>query len=114
MPVLDLHSFAFWIVSCFALVAIHQMAVYLFLYGKLAFYKDTDAPSDTAKPPVSVIICAKNEADNLTEFLPKFLTQEYPEFEVIVVNDCSYDNTEDVLREYTKIFTNLRSINIKE
>ena len=114
MPVLDLHSIAFWIVACFALVAIHQMAVYLFLYGKLAFYKDTDAPSDTAKPPVSVIICAKNEADNLTEFLPKFLTQEYPEFEVIVVNDCSYDNTEDVLREYTKIFTNLRSINIKE
>ena len=35
--------------------------------------------------PVSVIICARNEDDNLTEFLPKILTQNYPNFEVIVV-----------------------------
>ena len=114
MPNLDIHSIGFWIVACFALVAIHQIAVYLFLYGKLAFYKSDKAPSNTEKHPVSVIICAKNEADNLTEFLPKFLTQEYPQFEVIVVNDCSSDNTEDVLREYVKIFPNLRSINIQE
>lgn len=114
MPVLDLQSVGFWIVACFALVALHQIVVYLFLYGKLAFYKKDKAPKNTEKIPVSVIICAKNEADNLTEFLPKFLTQEYPEFEVIVVNDCSSDNTEDVLREYAKDFLNLRAINIQE
>src|ERR1700756_2769396 len=114
MPVIDFQSIGFWLVACFALVALHQIVVYLFLYGKIAFYKEEEAPKNTEQPPVSVIICAKNEADNLTEFLPKFLTQEYPKFEVIVVNDCSYDNTDDVLREYAKIFPNLHIITIKE
>jgi glycosyltransferase involved in cell wall biosynthesis len=114
MPVIDIHSVGFWVETCFVLVALYQIGVYLFLYGKLAFYKTDKAPSNAEKPPVSIIICAKNEADNLTEFLPKFLTQEYPAFEVIVVNDCSIDNTDDVLREYVKIFPNLRSINIQE
>ena len=64
--------------------------------------------------PVSIIICARNEEDNLTEFLPKILTQNYPEFEVIVVNDCSNDNTENVIDEYAKIFSNLKKVTIKE
>ena len=34
----------------------------------------------TSQEPVSIIICARNEDDNLTEFLPKILTQNYPEF----------------------------------
>lgn len=114
MPVIDLQSIGFWIVACFAVVALHQIAIYLFLYGKLAFYKEGTVPKSADQPPVSVIICAKNEADNLTEFLPKFLTQEYHKFEVIVVNDCSSDNTDDVLREYARIFPNLHVITIKE
>jgi len=114
MPVIDLHSIGFWVVACFAFVALHQMAVYLFLYGKLAFYKEPASGKSSERPPVSIIMCAKNEADNLTEFLPKFLTQDYPKFEVIVVNDCSNDNTDDVLREYAKIFPNLHIITIKE
>lgn len=64
--------------------------------------------------PVSVIICARNEEDYLTEYLPKFLTQNYPDFEVIVVNDCSIDNTEHVIDEFAKIFPNLKKVNIKE
>ena len=114
MPVIDLHSVGFWLVACFALVVLHQIAVYLFLYGKLAFYKEAEKLVNKEQPPVSIIMCAKNEADNLTEFLPKFLTQNYHKFEVIVVNDCSSDNTDDVLREYAKIFPNLHIITIKE
>lgn len=66
------------------------------------------------KEPVSIIICARNEDDNLTEFLPKILTQNYPEFEVIVVDDCSYDATENVIDEFSKIFPNLKKATIKE
>ncbi len=113
MPEINLHSISFWVVALFALVSAYQICVYLFVYGKVAFYK-TPAKNNGALPPVSVVICAKNEADNLTEYLPKILSQEYPEFEVIVVNDCSWDNTEDVLREYGKIFPNLKTILIKE
>ncbi len=77
-------------------------------------FKSNHIEQATANQPVSVIICAKNEDDNLTEFLPKVLTQNYPTFEVIVVNDCSYDNTENVIDEFAKIFTNLKKSTIKE
>jgi poly-beta-1,6-N-acetyl-D-glucosamine synthase len=66
------------------------------------------------KEPVSIIICARNEDDNLTEFLPKILVQNYHEFEVVVVNDCSTDNTENVIDEFAKIFPNLKKVTIKE
>jgi poly-beta-1,6-N-acetyl-D-glucosamine synthase len=58
--------------------------------------------------PVSVIICARNEAENLRRFLPEVLEQNYPSFEVIVVNDCSEDSSDDVLGEFMKKYSNLR------
>lgn len=59
--------------------------------------------------PVSVIICAKDEVDNLRKFLPFVLNQEYPDFEVVVVNDGSTDDTEDYLDSLKKEFPRLRS-----
>lgn len=87
---------------------------YVVHYLPVSLFRQTHLNSGKSQPPVSVIICAKNEDENLTEFLPKILTQEYPDFEVIVVNDCSYDNTENVIDEFAKIFPNLRKANIKE
>ena len=63
----------------------------------------------TEQPPVSVIICAKDEADNLRKFLPFVLQQDYPNFEVIVINDGSTDETENLLRDLCKEYTNLRT-----
>ena len=76
--------------------------------------KTTRISTSQTLEPISVIICAKNEDENLTEFLPKVLTQDYPDFEVVVVNDCSWDNTENVIDEFAKIFPNLRKASIKE
>lgn len=80
----------------------------------LGSFKSTHLEPATGHEPVTVIICARNEDDNLTEFLPKVLTQDYPEFEVIVVDDCSFDNTENVIDEFAKIFPNLKKVSIKE
>ncbi|MCE3226472.1 MAG: transrane glycosyltransferase [Bacteroidetes bacterium] len=85
---------------------------YFMNYLPLSTYKGQSTQGNTE--PVSIVICAKNEDENLTEFLPKVLTQDYPEFEVIVVNDCSFDNTENVIDEFAKIFPNLKKANIKE
>lgn len=63
-------------------------------------------------PPVSVIICARNEEDNLREFLPKVLEQDYPNFEVIVVNDASEDNTSQVLDDFAKLYPHLYVTNM--
>ena len=58
--------------------------------AKITFHPDAQ--------PVSVIIYARNEAKNLEKYLPAILEQNYPQYEVIVVNDCSIDDTEDILR----------------
>lgn len=91
-------------------IVIHYVANVLPL-GNL---KNISLEASVTQEPVSIIICARNEDDNLTEFLPKILVQDYPEFEVIVVNDCSMDNTENVIDEFAKIFPNLKKVTIKE
>lgn len=87
---------------------------YILNYWSLAFFKSSHLATNSNLEPVSVIICAKNEDENLTEFLPKVLQQDYPNYEVIVVNDCSFDNTENVIDEFTQIFPNLKKVTIKE
>ncbi|NLO71793.1 MAG: glycosyltransferase [Porphyromonadaceae bacterium] len=59
--------------------------------------------------PVSVVICARDEEENLRKFLPFFLEQDYPSYEVIVVNDASFDNTDDYLSLMMKSYPNLRT-----
>jgi len=61
------------------------------------------------KLPVSVIICARDETDNLQRFLPEILKQDYPDFEVIVVNDGGNEDTEILLRAMKKEYPRLRS-----
>ena len=49
---------------------------------------------------VSVILCAHNEAYNLSQYLQVLLTQDYPQYEVIVVDDGSEDDTRNVIEQY--------------
>lgn len=63
----------------------------------------------TEQPPVSVIICAKDESDNLRKFLPFVLQQEYPNFEVIVINDGSTDESDILLNDLSVEYPNLRT-----
>ena len=63
----------------------------------------------TEKPPVSVIICARDEEVNLRRYLPFFLTQDYPYYEVIVVNDGSVDETENLLNDMKLKYPHLRT-----
>lgn len=58
-------------------------------------------------PGVSVIVCARNEEENLQDYLQTLLAQDYPKFEVIVVNDGSEDKTQEVLERYALVSSNL-------
>ena len=61
---------------------------YFILFSK--FSMSIPSQIDTKENfPVSVIICAKNEAENLKKNIPAILNQEYPNFEVILINDAS-------------------------
>ena len=78
-----------------------QLIFWGYFFSRLAFYKPpkTERNGDA---PVSVIISARNEAENLRKNLPRFLGQNYRSFEIIVVNDHSVDETEEVLLEFQK------------
>lgn len=56
--------------------------------------------SENPQPGVSVILCAHNESDNLSHYLQALLTQDYPTYEVIVVDDGSEDDTRAVIERY--------------
>ena len=55
---------------------------------------------ESLTPGVSVILSAHNEGDNLANYLQALLTQDWPEYEVIVVDDESEDNTRAVVESY--------------
>jgi glycosyltransferase involved in cell wall biosynthesis len=105
-------SLEFVLFSIFALTFLVQIGIYLGLFRKLAFFKKNEKLY-TYKP-VTVIICAKNEEENLRKHLPLILEQDYHHFEVIVVNDLSTDETKYLLEEFEAKYANLRTITIKQ
>ncbi len=76
--------------------------------------KKGDVPHTVEQPPVSIIICARNEGDNLHRFLPLVLEQNYEDYEVIVVNDGSCDDTEEIIKDLQKVYHNLYITNIPQ
>lgn len=102
------------LLSAFALMAVIQAWFWLRYFRKAAFTVTPEDDPSGELPPLSVIICARNEAKNLRSFLPSVLVQDYPSFEVIVVNDCSEDDTYDVLGEMMKKYSNLKVSSIQK
>ncbi len=105
-----------WIIFIWVLLAalLVQLVYYWFIFSRLALYNASKRPVSGQKPPVSVVICAKNEYHNLVRFLPLILEQEYPEYEVVVVNDASDDDTFYLLRELSDKYSRLNVVNIHQ
>lgn len=82
----------------FCIIIIIQVFFYLFLFGKFSFSKPTLKEYQTI--PISVVICAKNEATNLEINLPFIANQNYPKFEIVLVNDASTDNTLKIMEAF--------------
>ncbi len=86
---------------------------YFYYFLKLGTYKIT-ANNNIEKLPVTVIIAARNEYTNLEKNLKSVLEQDYPNFEVIVVNDCSWDESQKLLEYYQEVYPHLRICELKE
>jgi len=67
----------------------------------------------TSPQPLSIIVCAHDEEENLRELVPLLLRQDHPDFEVIVVEDRCNDGTYDYLREATQHHSNLRMVRVQ-
>ncbi len=87
-----------------------QLIYYWVIFSRLAFKKHKTYPD--VSHPVSVIVCARNEYQNLKDFLPVVLEQDYPNYEVILINDDSDDDTGFLIRDLQLKYSHFRVVNI--
>ena len=95
----------------FLITLIIQLYFILNIHRRLAFFKSTKS-EEQINIPISVIISARNESDNLYKNLPKILEQKYSLFEVIVVNHQSIDNSKEILEAFSKQYKNLKVVEL--
>ena len=106
-------SIVFYLFFTFAVLALIQLLYVLLIHGRLAFYNPKKSKVNEAKPPVTIIIAARNESDNLFHNLPLVLQQNYPDFEVIVVNHQSSDESYHILNAYKMQYPKLKIVEVE-
>lgn len=103
-----------WLFVVFCFVTLIQLFYYLYFFIRLALYQSKQKAQSQTQP-VSVIICARDEAHNLEHNLPAILGQDYPTtHEVVLVNDNSFDDTKFFAEELSKIFRKLNAVNLTQ
>ena len=103
-----------WPLILLALLALANLFYQYRFWWKALRYRDQKAAYSQVQHGVSVIIAARNESEHLQKHLPLFLEQDYPNYEVIVVNDCSYDDSTDVLMAMEGRYKHLKVVTIEE
>ncbi|WP_343616297.1 glycosyltransferase [Flavobacterium sp.] len=95
----------------FIAIVFIQLFYYLGIFGKFAFAKPQEVTPKNV--PVSVIVCAKNEEENVKKFVPLLAEQNYPDFEVVLIDDASSDETLEVFEEFEKQYSNIRLVKVE-
>ena len=63
---------------------------------------------------VSIITPAYNAAEYIAETIESVLAQTYPKWEMLIVNDCSKDNTAEIVQSYVAQDKRIKLINLKQ
>ena len=87
-------------------IQLFHLIFFLIAFARRRFVGESETP------PVSVIVCAHDEEENLKDLIPNLLSQRYPSFEVIIVNDRSNDGTYDYLLQATAMHPSLRMVQV--
>ncbi|PXY39852.1 glycosyl transferase family 2 [Flavobacterium cheongpyeongense] len=95
----------------FIAVVFIQIFYYLGIFGKFAFGKPQTITQK--KLPVSVIVCAKNEEENVKKYIPLLAEQNYPDFEIVLIDDASNDETLEVFEQFEEKYSNIRLVKVK-
>jgi len=102
------HENVFLLVIFLVFISAAAIQLFYYLYFYLSVHQYKPEVINPVKLPVSVIICARDEAENLTRFLPSVLEQDYPDYEVVVVNDCSEDSSREILEDFQLKYPHLK------
>lgn len=106
----ELHMLTILLYIFIGIIAI-QIFYYLIIFGKFAF---APAQKITSKRiPVSVIVCAKNEAENVAKFIPILADQNYPDYEIVLIDDASSDDTLEIFEAFEKQYPNIRLVKVQ-
>jgi glycosyltransferase involved in cell wall biosynthesis len=100
------------LLGLFCMIVLVQLYYILFVFARLLFRVHPEHPKNY--PAVTVIVCAHNELNNLRELLPMLNEQDYPKYEVIVMNDRSWDGTEEFAETEAKTFEKIRFFQIEQ
>ncbi len=101
------------IVAFAAIIAI-QLFYYLYFFLRLALYKKPKKEVNM-EHPISVVICARDEAENIANNLPGVLVQQYnTTHEFVLVNDNSEDESKYLIEEFKKSFKNLNPVTLTQ
>jgi len=104
--------FIVFVITAAALVI--QLLYFFLVFVRVWTFRHKQPDDDMSATPVSVVIAARNEADNLKELIPLLYEQDHPDFEVVVVNDRSWDSTKEVLKALVVQYPDLHVIHIEE
>ncbi len=96
----------------FIIAAFFQIIYWGIIFARLAV-KPIEKKKDQEQIPISVVICAYNETENLKAHLPLILEQNYPHFEVLLVNDASSDDTSVVLSTFQQSYPHLKVLELE-
>ena len=106
---------SFIILLVFGITLIIQLLYHWGFFSKVAFYKNKRPPKyDSDLEPVSIVLCARDAYEYLVELVPVLLGQDYPDFEVVIVNDCSDDETEEYLKDLERQEPRIKPVQLKQ
>lgn len=104
-----------YVLAVFALTLLIQLCIHWIRFSKLSFFKNKIRPKeDDELEPVSIVVCARDGYEDLTELIPALLTQDYPKFEVVIVNDCSEDETEQYLKDLERLDSRIKPVQLRQ
>lgn len=118
LPYFKLNTWELIAILSLFLFFLIQLFFYLIHYRRLYKYIKTAGNTKTnyasEQPSVSVIIYSDNDANGLDVALQSVLDQDYPDFEVIVVNNTLTEESQELIYKYKEKYTNLYSTYIPE
>lgn len=100
-----------WLFIAFALIVVISI-VYSSIFLQLGFYNNSSLEKHKGSS-VSILVCAKNESENLKKLIPRLLSQNHPSFEIILINDASTDDTLEVMEHFAENHPSIKLVNVK-
>lgn len=95
----------------FIVLILIQFVYYIGVFRKFSFAKPEAIKAKNL--PISVIVCAKNEEENVKQYIPILAQQDYPTFELVLIDDASSDETLEVFEAFEQQYPNIRLVKVK-